>query len=60
MLPVDRYYASKGIVRGLSGLVTFTPGNDSTDVSLGFSDHRQPLELEFIGGQQLFEFIRIQ
>ena len=40
--PVEKYYSAKGIVRGLSALLTFTPGSDeaSTDVSLAFYDSR--------------------
>jgi pimeloyl-ACP methyl ester carboxylesterase len=40
--PVEKYYPAGGIVRGLSALLTFTPGSDkaSTDVSLAFYDSR--------------------
>jgi len=40
--PVEEYYSSKGIARGLSALLTFAPGSDATskDVSLAFYDSR--------------------
>jgi pimeloyl-ACP methyl ester carboxylesterase len=39
---VETYYPTEGIVRGLSALLTFTPGSDaaSRDVSLAFYDSR--------------------
>jgi pimeloyl-ACP methyl ester carboxylesterase len=40
--PVERYYSKYGIVRGLSALLTFAPGSDTTsrEVSLAFYDSR--------------------
>jgi hypothetical protein len=40
--PVEKYYPTEGIARGLSVLLTFTPGSDeaSREVSLAFYDSR--------------------
>jgi len=41
-VPVEKYYSDEGIVRGLSALLSFTPGSDkaSRDVRLAFYDSR--------------------